>query len=221
MRVTMDVESLADTAEQVAALALRFGEIERTACWHPDGRPETDATHTVMLAWLAAALADLLYSGRLDPFEVAADASIHDGVETFCGDTPTLRITAAERAAKRAREAAAVQQWEDVLGVKLPWLPMMIARYERRERPSVRFVWGVDKCLPALVHLSCGAADVHEYGLTADEVESMRPQRRAEMLEYVADFPEIVALRDELSARLAAMLRNRETLCVSADTARS
>jgi putative hydrolases of HD superfamily len=206
----MDTSALADVAGLVAALALELGEIERTACQHPDGRPETVATHTVMLSWLAPALAALLYPDRLDPFEVAADASIHDGVEVFCGDTPTLRITAAGRAAKKVREAEAARQWEDVLGTRLPWLPMMIARYEKCETPSARFVKAVDKCCPALVHLSNGAADVHEYGLTADEVEGMHAQRRAEMEEYAGDFPEILDLRDVLSARLAAMLRERE-----------
>jgi 5'-deoxynucleotidase YfbR-like HD superfamily hydrolase len=206
----VDTDALADAAELVASLALRFGEIERTACQHPDGRAETDSTHTVMLSWLAPALAALLYPDTLDPFEVAADAAIHDAVEVFCGDTPTLRITPEERTAKRAREAAAVLQWEDALGGSLPWLPVMIARYERREAPSVRFVWAVDKCLPALVHASNGARDLAGYGLTAREQDERRLHHRAELAEYAAEFTAILDLRDVLSARLSAMLRERE-----------
>jgi putative hydrolases of HD superfamily len=213
----MDADALADAAELVASLALRFGEIERTACQHPDGRPETDSTHTVMLAWLAPALAALLlYPDVLDPFEVAADAGIHDAVEVFAGDTPTLRITPGERAAKRAREADAVRQWEDALGASLPWLPMMIARYERRETPSARFVWAVDKCLPALVHASNGARDLAEYGVTADEQDERRRHHRAEMSEYAAEFPLLLDLRDVLSARLLVLLRRREAGSASA-----
>jgi putative hydrolases of HD superfamily len=206
----MDTNALADAAEQVAALALRFGEIDRTACQHPDGRPETVATHTVMLSWLAPALAALLYPGTLDAGLVAQFATVHDAVEVFAGDTPTLRITKAERAAKKEREQAAARQWQDLFLHSLPWLPGMIARYEDQVEPEARFVRAVDKFLPALVHMSNGGADVHEYGITADEIESMRPQRYAEMAEYAADFPEILALRDKLSVRLAAMLRKRE-----------
>jgi putative hydrolases of HD superfamily len=203
-------DALADAAGQVAALALTLGEIDRTACQHPDGRPETVATHTVMLAWLAPALAALLYPDTLDTGLVAQFAAVHDAVKVFAGDTPTLRITPAERAAKKERELAAARQWRDLFLHSLPWLPGMIARYEDQAEPEARFARAVDKFLPALVHMSNGAADVHEYGITADEVESMRPQRLAELAEYAADFPEILALRDVLSARLATMLRKRE-----------
>jgi putative hydrolases of HD superfamily len=208
----MDIDALADAAEQVAALALRFGEIERTASQHPDGRPETDATHTVMLAWLAPALAALLYPDTLDAGLVAQFAVVHDAVEVFAGDTPTLRITEAERAAKKEREMAAARQWHDMFLHSLPWLPAMIARYEDQVEPEARFVRAVDKCCPALVHASNGARDLAEYGMTADEVDTMRPWRRAEVMEYAGEFTAILDLRDVLSARLAAMLRKREAV---------
>jgi putative hydrolases of HD superfamily len=210
MGLRMDTSALADAAEQVAALALRLGEIERTACEHPDGRPETVGTHTVMLTWLAPALAALLYPDTLDTGLVAAFAAVHDAVEVFAGDTPTLRITAEERAAKREREQAAALQWRDTFLHTLPWLPNMIARYEDRAEPEVRFVWGVDKCLPALVHASNGARNLAEYGVTAAEQDERRKLHRAEMMEHVAEFPALLDLRDEVSARLAALLRKRE-----------
>jgi 5'-deoxynucleotidase YfbR-like HD superfamily hydrolase len=203
------VAGLADAAELLASLALSFGEIDRTACWHPDGRPETDSTHTVMLAWLAPALAALLYPD-LDAGLVAQFAIVHDAVEVFAGDTPTLRITPAGRAAKKERERAAAGRWQDLFLRSLPWLPAMITRYEDQAEPEARFVRAVDKLCPALVHMSNGAADVAAYGITAGEVESMRAQRHAEMAEYAPDFPEIIALKDKLSARLARMLRQRE-----------
>lgn len=207
----MDTEALADAAELLARRALEFGEIERTACQHPDGRPETDSTHTVMLAWLAPALAAALYPERLDPVLVSAFASVHDAVEVYAGDTPTLRITAEERVAKKHRELAAVRSWfYDFSRRGLSWLPEMIRRYEKQDEPEARFVRAVDKCCPVLTHMSNGARDVADYGITAAEVEGMREQRRAEVAEYAADFPEILALRDEFSTRLAATLRQRE-----------
>jgi putative hydrolases of HD superfamily len=198
-----------DAVIKLAFCALEFGEITRTACQHPDGRLETDTTHTVMLAWLAPALADLLYP-ELDPELVAAFAVVHDAVEVYAGDTPTLRITPAGREAKKAREAAAVHRWRQDFGGTLPWLPAMIARYEAQLEPEARFTRAVDKILPGLVHASNGARDLHEYGMTAAEQEERRQHHRAEMEQYAADFPAILDLRGEMSAMLTVLLRERE-----------
>jgi putative hydrolases of HD superfamily len=161
---------------------------------------------------LAPALAALLYPDTLDAGLVAQFAIVHDAVEVFAGDTPTLRITAEERAAKKEREMAAALPWRDMFLHSLPWLPAMIGRYEVQVEPEARFVRAVDKCCPALTHMSNGAADVGEYGITADEVDTMRPWRRAELAEYAGEFTAILDLRDILSARLAAMLRKREAM---------
>ena len=99
-------EEVADAAIRLAALALAFGRIDRTACTHPDGTPESDSDHTVMLGWLAPSLAALTEPG-LDPHLVAAYALVHDAVEVHAGDTPTLVITSQGRAEKAARERAA------------------------------------------------------------------------------------------------------------------
>jgi putative hydrolases of HD superfamily len=204
-----DTRKLADIAELLARRALAFGEIDRSICRHPDGRPETDTTHTVMLAWLAPALADLLYP-HLDPLLVAAFAVVHDAVEVHAGDTLTLRITPAGQAAKRARELAAAATWAEEFGAGLPWLPAMIIRYEAREEPECRFAWAVDKSLPALVHFSNGGRYLAEYGVTADEVAALRPVRHAEIAACAAEFPALLSLRDEIARRLETLLRDRE-----------
>ncbi len=202
-------DRLADAAEMVALRALQFGEIERTACQHPDGRKETDATHTVMLTWLAPALADLLYPD-LDPVLVTAFAAVHDAVEVFAGDTPTLRITEAGRQDKEAREAAAEKRWHWEFDPELPWLPAMISRYERQLEPEARFTRAVDKILPGLVHFSNGARDLHEYGMTAAEQDSSVMGGLAGMREYAADFPALIELRGIISRRLTVLLASRE-----------
>lgn len=204
-----EIPALAGIAEQLARRALAFGEIDRSVCHHPDGRPETDSTHTVMLAWLAPALADLLYP-QLDPVLVAAFAAVHDAVEVYAGDTPTMRITPAGRAAKKARELAAAAKWAEDFGAGLPWLPAMIIRYEAQEEPEARFTRAVDKMLPALTHFSNGGKYLAEYGVTAGEIEGLRPVRYAEMAAYAGEFTAILDLRSEISRRLADLLRERE-----------
>jgi putative hydrolase of HD superfamily len=204
-----DIPALADTVTVLSGYALAFGRIDRTACWHPDGRPESDTDHTVMLAWIAPALADLLYPD-LDTNLVCTFASLHDAVEVFAGDTPTLRIDAAGRTAKAERERQAALRWWAEFQGSLPWIGEMICRYERQEEPEARFVRAADKCCPALTHMSNDCADIADFGLTAGEIEGNRTARRAEMAAYAGEFPAILDLRDELSRRLAAMLRTRQ-----------
>jgi len=204
-----DIAAVADIAEMLTRRALEFGEIDRSICHHSDGRPETDSTHTVMLSWLAPALADLLYP-QLDPLLVAAFAVVHDAVEVYAGDTPTMRITPAGREAKRRREASAVLRWFSEFGSGLPWLPQMIHRYEKQEEPEARFTRAVDKMLPALTHFANGGRYLAEFGVTAGEVEALRPVRYAEMAAYAGEFTAILDLRSEISRRLAVLLRERE-----------
>ena len=99
----------------------------------------------------------------------------------------------------------------------LPWLPRMITRYEAQAEPEARFTRAVDKILPALVHFSNGARDLHEYGMTAAEQDERRKRHHAEMAEYAADFPEILELRAVVSARLGVLLREREAEAAGQD----
>lgn len=204
----LTVSQVADAATVLAGHALAFGRIDRTASQHPDGRPESDTDHTVMLAWIAPALADLLYP-ELDTCLVSTFASVHDAVEVFAGDTPTLRIDVAGRAAKTERERQAALRWWAEFQGSLPWIGEMICRYERQGEPEARFVRAVDKCLPALTHMSNGCADIADYGLTAEEVEANQEIHRAEMAAYAGEFTVILDLRHELSCRLVVMLRAR------------
>jgi 5'-deoxynucleotidase YfbR-like HD superfamily hydrolase len=86
----------------------------------------------------------------------------------------------------------------------------MIHRYEKQEEPEARFTRAVDKVLPALTHFSNEGLYLAGAGVTAEEVEELRPVRYAEMAVYAAEFTAILELRSEISRRLAALLRARE-----------
>jgi putative hydrolases of HD superfamily len=198
-----------EAVRQLAGHALAFGRISRTASDHPDGQPESDSDHTVALAWIAPALAERYYP-HLDTCLVATFAVVHDAVEVFAGDTCTLRIDAAGRAAKEGREAAALLRWQEEFGGTLPWIADMIARYEALREPEARFVKAVDKICPGLVHLNCGCRDLAGWGFTAREAEEGYAGRRSEMEEYAGDFPRLLDLRDEIFRHLVAGLREQE-----------
>jgi 5'-deoxynucleotidase YfbR-like HD superfamily hydrolase len=197
--------SVADTAIRLAGLALAFGRIDRTACRHPDGTPESDTDHTVMLGWLAPALAALT-EPRLDPELTAAFALVHDAVEVFAGDTPTLLITEQGRAAKAARERAAAARWQDELGGTLPWLPSMISRYEAQQEPEARFTRAADKILPKLLHVLRGGTDLAGYGMTCAKLGAVLTRQRADIAGYAGEFTGLLALYDEMARRTMTAL---------------
>jgi putative hydrolase of HD superfamily len=188
---------------------MAFGRIDRTACRHRDGTPESDSDHTVMLAWLAPSLAAAI-APQLDAGLVAQFAVVHDAVETFAGDTPTLRIGAGELAAKKAREKQAELRWHDELDSTLPWLPAMISRYEAQREPEARFTRAVDKICPKLVHLLNGTADLAGYGITAGELDGILTRQRAGIASYAGEFTLLLDLYDDLARRAMSALRDYE-----------
>lgn len=205
------IPALADAMTDLATLALAFSRIERTACYHPDGRRrETDSDHTVMLGWIAPALADVLYPAYLDPDLVAAFANLHDAPEVFCGDTPTLRITAAGRAAKAQRERDATAEWRRRFATRFPWLTDRLERYERQEEPEARFVRAVDKQLPKIVHMLGRATGLREMGFTTAELADFFTAQQADIAQYAGEFTELMELGAELAQHVLARLAEAE-----------
>jgi putative hydrolase of HD superfamily len=204
------VGALADAVTELAALAMAFGRIDRTCCYHATGEKESDTDHTVMLSWVAPSLAAKLYPGRLDVGLVSQFASVHDAVEVYAGDTPTLRIGPAGRAAKAARERAAAQRIAAQFAGRLPWMAEMVERYERQEEPEARFVRAVDKDMPKLVHPEDGARGLAEEGITAAELAGIYCRQAAEISEYAGEFTELANLHHEVSGRVVGILTARE-----------
>lgn len=201
--------TLADVVIEMGELALAFGRINRTAVYHPDGvTPESDTDHTVMLGWVACALAAQYFPDELNQGLVAQFALVHDAPEVYAGDTPTLRIDADGRAAKAAREKAATERLWAEFGQRLAWLPAALCLYEEQELPEARFVRGVDKILPKIVHLLDGCQGLREQGLSVEELTAVFEEQRAAMEGYVGEFTELLDLRTELVARTVAAHRH-------------
>lgn len=200
-----DARELAEAVIDLGALALAFGRIARTACFHPDGvTRESDTDHTVMLGWIAPALARRCFPA-LDVGLVAQFALVHDMPEVYAGDTPTLRITEEGRRAKAGREAAAVERLDAEFGERLPWVPFTLALYEKQILPEARFVRGLDKCMPKIVHLLDGCAGLREEGMGAQELAAVFERQEADMRRYVGEFTELMDLWAELVSRTVAV----------------
>lgn len=199
-------DELLDSIIGLGGLALRFGRIDRTACYHPDQvTPESDSDHTVMLGWLAPALAFQWYPD-LNVGLVAQLALIHDAPEVYAGDTPTLRLTAEIAATKNAAERAATDQLSREFGETLPYFPALIRLYEEQEIPEARFVRALDKCLPKIVHLADNAHGLIEQGMNAAELVERMTVQRADMADYAGEFGELLKLHAALTNRVARLL---------------
>jgi 5'-deoxynucleotidase YfbR-like HD superfamily hydrolase len=196
---------IADAMVAMAGVAMNFGMIDRTACYHPNGGPvESDSDHTVMLGWVACALARRI-APDLDRGLVAELALAHDAVEAYAGDTQTLRISDTERASKAQREHDAWLLLREEFGHDLAWLPDTIHHYETKASPEAKFVWALDKTMPKLVHLLDNLRGLREFGMPQEELADFFARQREAIAVAVAGEPwatELIALHAELVRRV-------------------
>lgn len=186
-------------------LCLDFGRIERL-CKHPDGeRPETDTDHTVMLGLVGCAFA-ARHLPWLDLGLVAQYALVHDLVEVYAGDTPTLRIDDDIRRQKAEYEAAALNRLRREFGTRLPWVVDTIDAYEDRAQPEARYVKALDKLLPKITHIANRAIVLHEQHMVGPELAARYAAQLVELHGYAADFPPLFELRKQLLELLSDVL---------------
>lgn len=199
MTITARTSSVTAAIIRLGELSLQFGLTNR-ATYHPDGiTPESDTDHTVMLGLIACAFADLHRELGLDMGLVAQYALVHDLVEVYAGDTPTLRQLSADAAAdKAAREHDAYLRIAEEFAFTLPWVATTIADYELRRTPEARYVKALDKLLPKITHLLNDCATVREQGMDAEALAARYRTQPVEMRAYAADFPAVFELRAEL-----------------------
>jgi putative hydrolase of HD superfamily len=195
-----------DAIVQLGRLSLMFGRVNRIT-YHEDGvTPESDTDHSVMLGLVACAFADA-HVPDLDVGLVAQFALVHDLVEVYAGDTPTLRaLSAVETADKQRREHDAYLRIFDEFAPLLPWLPARIAEYERRCTPQARFVKALDELLPKITHILNDLATIRGQGITPATLAARYDAQLDELREYATDFPPLFDLREDLIRRVMARL---------------
>jgi len=138
-------------ALKIARLSLSFARVERVTRHEDSIRPETDTDHTIMLILLACEFAP----STLNRARIAEFAAVHDLAEAYAGDTQTLVIDVAGRAAKDAREETARARIVAELGPD-SWIVQTLAAYEAQAELEARWVKIVDKACPKLTHLLNG-----------------------------------------------------------------
>lgn len=199
--MTAPTSTEVDTVVALGCLALDFGRVDRIT-YHQDGVTlESDTDHTVMLGLVACALAS---SYGLGVGLVAEYALVHDLVEVYAGDTPTLHALGVDaKQAKAERERAAYVRIEAEFA-GLPWLAGRIAEYEDLATPEARFVKALDKFMPKITHIANGGATLREQGMSRDELVARYDMQGEEIAGYASDFPGLLELRAAMVERVVA-----------------
>jgi 5'-deoxynucleotidase YfbR-like HD superfamily hydrolase len=182
----------------IGKLILQFAKTNRVT-YHEDGvRLESDTDHTVMLSVCACALAERLYPD-LDRGMIAQYAIVHDLVEAYVGDTDSFGISDANRAAKEEREHQSFVRIKDEFEDVFPWIPETIARYEALDTKEARFVKTVDKAMSKITHILNNGQYFKNRNLPQEDfIRDYTTVMRTAEQKYGAEFPEIVALLEDL-----------------------
>lgn len=176
---------LCDDVQITAELAMRLGSIPR-ATLDQNFLPESVATHTVMLCWLAAGLAR--HCG-LDPELACMYAVVHDAPEALYGHTNTLRASVEEKVRKAKAEEWATRQIAALLSGHFSGLSMYLALYQAQATPEARFIRCLDKITPKLTHLSNGGESLKRQGVSPEELNQILLKQSAELGPLFAEFP--------------------------------
>lgn len=186
-----EIQETAGAVVELAELALAFGRIDRTCVTHPDGTPESDTDHSIMLAWVAPSLADIINRRvgyqRHNTMRVAAYAAVHDAVEVYAGDTPTIQITVAELDAKAEREAVASKRLQVQFRHRLPWFASMVRAYEAQADLDARLVRSIDKLAVKAVHALNEGNDLVRAGFTQEDFAGVVARQRNQVIAWGND----------------------------------
>lgn len=200
-----EIAPIAEALLDLGGLAMKFGRINRTCVAHTTGEPESDTDHTLMLAWLAPPLAEMinLRSGyeKYPVAKVTQYAVVHDACEVYAGDTPTIRISAAELEDKEKREAVATARLYQEFIKRLPWFARWTQNYERQGDPAARFVRSVDKILPKIVHVLNRGQDLFRVGLSLADFEALYLRQRQQIEAWCPE-PLLLHVYDVLCSRV-------------------
>jgi 5'-deoxynucleotidase YfbR-like HD superfamily hydrolase len=190
-------------AVALAQVALTFGQVTRST-QHPDGAPESDPTHTVMLTLIAAEFAEEM---GLDVGLTVQHAAVHDIPETYSGDVCTARgLSQTEAFLKAQREQESTQRLQHELGAD-SWVVRRIRRYERQTEPEARLVRYLDKVLPKLTHLLNHGAALRALGMTVEETVSAHRRQGEKLAQEYPEFPKIQQLFKEACSKVERVMR--------------
>ena len=140
---------------------IEFASVMRATHLDPQGTPESDSDHTVMLSVIACAVAARMHP-EYNLGKIAQYALVHDLVEVYAGDVNTINFHAVDQKAKINSERDALQKIKARFGMQFAWIHQTIEAYESLQDPEARFVKTLDKVMPAITQHYSGSKIVNE-----------------------------------------------------------
>jgi len=186
----MNIHSILDFTK----LLNGFRAIKRTVFTVGDGEPENDSEHSyqlAMLAWYIISAKNL----KLDKNLVIKYALVHDFVEVFAGDTYFYRSNKEEKD-KKDREHKSLER----IRVEFPELDDMytlIHDYGKRLDKESKFVYALDKLLPAMNIYLDGGRDWKRHKVVLDKLVEFKTPKIALSPEIEPYFKEFLTILEE------------------------
>lgn len=195
---------------ELGQVAMQFAQVER-ATGDINANPESDTDHTVMLSLIAVSVAE--YDPRLDTGKVAQYALVHDLVEVYAGDTPTLHPDRVDFANKARIEAEALDRLRDQFGKAFPGFVKTLEDYEAQDDLESTFVRTLDKSMPAITHLFNNGSKIDCEFTSAEQLrENSRKHTEKLASTYGSDHPLVIALRKLISTKFADEFEARRVI---------
>jgi len=184
-------------------LANKYADVKR-ATRGADEKRERNATHSIHLSALALPYA-AEYHSELDLNKIAVYCLVHDILEAYTGDVPTLGISREAMQEKYDAEEQALKILALEYGMRWPRFVQVVKDYEALADIEARFVKTFDKLDPSFTHFAnSGTQLLKQYGYrTADQFLDASHESTKRILEYGADFPDLMSDRNELLFRVA------------------
>jgi 5'-deoxynucleotidase YfbR-like HD superfamily hydrolase len=183
-------------------LACSYADVRRITRSRDDDF-ETDASHSLHLALLALPYAAENYP-ELDQSKLAIYALIHDIVEGYAGDVPSLGASEDRMRQKAIDEAAALDTIKEKFSLRYPHFVAMIFGYEHIIDDEAKFIKTFDKMDPGFTHIyNNGSVITNELGImTSDDLMTGYHDVTLRMLAYSAHYPLVMKDRDEIHRRV-------------------
>lgn len=186
-------------------LAHQYATVKRLTVDRTLTNFETDDSHVVHLAAMALPYAAEYYP-ELDQSKIAIYCLIHDIVEAYAGDVPSLGASKEVMQQKDIDEANALQRIDAEFREPYPRLVQMIHNYENLADDEAKYVKTFDKLDPGFTHhYSSGSVLTKQLGIKSAAVFHAHVDEVTARIEhYAREFPMLLQDRETLTQHIAS-----------------
>jgi 5'-deoxynucleotidase YfbR-like HD superfamily hydrolase len=198
------MEKEVENMEDVVRMVFDFSKINRVTM-SPDGVPESDTDHTVMMSVLACAVAEKFYKD-LSLGLVAQFAIVHDLLEVYTGDFDTFKTVGNDELFlnKKNLEVEALKKMETRFRSTYPWIINMVDKYESLDTIEARFVKTLDKIIPKVTNVANGGMYFRKNSLSKEDVEGFKNVQVEKVKNsYGAEFPELISIFEAVNKKVS------------------